>query len=334
MAKPLTEHKTRVKAKRGQRFEPVASDGMQPVEGGRVRRIVFEGEPEFQEVRHDEKHYVPRHHAPIEDIEFEVDNIHRLRRGETPLTPRQLRAESKRVYSTERGEVRAAYQPTSYGQKRVLYTSNERGQEKRFSEAEVDRLIAGVDLQPRVEVHREVKTRFITRRKKVVEKVPVAGAKPKKVKRAKKEKKAKKNKRAVEQDFEEVHDYQPQCEAVTADGMQCRNSARGGSKYCGAHKGYRARTFEEVLAAKDTAPAHAVAEDTAPGETGSDESTHQAQCAAYTKEGGQCKNSSRRGSKYCGSHKGYRAPSKAQLLSQMDTKPRWAKAKDTPPNLK
>lgn len=34
-------------------------------------------------------------------------------------------------------------------------------------------------------------------------------------------------------------DYQPQCAALTADGKQCRNSARGTSKYCASHKGYQ-----------------------------------------------------------------------------------------------
>jgi hypothetical protein len=34
-------------------------------------------------------------------------------------------------------------------------------------------------------------------------------------------------------------DHQPQCAALTADGRQCRNSARGTSKYCASHKGYQ-----------------------------------------------------------------------------------------------
>lgn len=34
-------------------------------------------------------------------------------------------------------------------------------------------------------------------------------------------------------------DYHPQCSALTADGAQCRNSARGTSRYCASHKGYQ-----------------------------------------------------------------------------------------------
>jgi len=34
-------------------------------------------------------------------------------------------------------------------------------------------------------------------------------------------------------------EYNPQCAALTADGKQCRNSARGASKYCASHKGYQ-----------------------------------------------------------------------------------------------
>ncbi|HJQ93293.1 MAG TPA: hypothetical protein VJ874_03285, partial [Candidatus Thermoplasmatota archaeon] len=33
--------------------------------------------------------------------------------------------------------------------------------------------------------------------------------------------------------------YKPQCGALTGDGKQCRNSARGASKYCASHKGYQ-----------------------------------------------------------------------------------------------
>ena len=38
------------------------------------------------------------------------------------------------------------------------------------------------------------------------------------------------------------HDYQPQCAALTEDGQQCRNSARGVSRYCASHKGYQPPT--------------------------------------------------------------------------------------------
>ncbi|MHB1260634.1 MAG: hypothetical protein ACYC2H_02840 [Thermoplasmatota archaeon] len=36
--------------------------------------------------------------------------------------------------------------------------------------------------------------------------------------------------------------YQPQCAALTEDGSQCRNSARGSSRYCASHKGYQPPT--------------------------------------------------------------------------------------------
>ena len=36
--------------------------------------------------------------------------------------------------------------------------------------------------------------------------------------------------------------YQPQCAALTEDGSQCRNSARGTSRYCSSHKGYQPPT--------------------------------------------------------------------------------------------
>ena len=39
-------------------------------------------------------------------------------------------------------------------------------------------------------------------------------------------------------------EYRPQCSAITEDGKQCRNSARGGSKYCGSHFGYQPKTLK------------------------------------------------------------------------------------------
>jgi len=36
--------------------------------------------------------------------------------------------------------------------------------------------------------------------------------------------------------------YRPQCAALTEDGSQCRNSARGTSRYCSSHKGYQPPT--------------------------------------------------------------------------------------------
>jgi hypothetical protein len=41
-------------------------------------------------------------------------------------------------------------------------------------------------------------------------------------------------------------DYQPQCSALTEDGLQCRNSARGESKYCASHKGYQPSTAKGI----------------------------------------------------------------------------------------
>ena len=38
--------------------------------------------------------------------------------------------------------------------------------------------------------------------------------------------------------------YQPQCSAITEDGKQCRNSARGESKYCASHFGYQPKTLK------------------------------------------------------------------------------------------
>ena len=77
-------------------------------------------------------------------------------------------------------------------------------------------------------------------------------------------------------------EYQPQCMALTEDGAQCRNSARGDSKYCASHKGYQPPTAKglaqriegdawdpedhvsdhDSVRSKDTRPAHRKAPDT------------------------------------------------------------------------
>lgn len=299
-------------------FETVDHDLLEPVNGGNVRRIVFEGreatEPQY--VEQGERVYRPRHVAPIDEIEFEIDHL-----GKRRTTKRTRTFESNRtLYETDRGSaVREDVAPSRRGGRRVLYTTVDKGthqEERRFSDAAVDRIIAGVELEPEVEVIKTKKTKIVKRKRKVVEKVPVK-AEPE-----------------PEESFEVVDGYQPQCEAVTKGGKQCRNSSRKSSKYCGAHKGYKPRSLDSVMADKDTAPANENAEDTLPGEAASKKSDYQAQCAAYTKDGMQCKNSSRKKSKYCGAHKKYRAPSKDQLLKQMDTPPRWAGAKDTVPNVK
>lgn len=38
-----------------------------------------------------------------------------------------------------------------------------------------------------------------------------------------------------------VAELNPRCAAITAAGNQCKRSSRDTNKYCGTHKGYRAR---------------------------------------------------------------------------------------------
>lgn len=57
----------------------------------------------------------------------------------------------------------------------------------------------------------------------------------------------------------------------------------------------------------------------------------QAQCAALTEEGHQCRNSTHKGSRYCASHENYRAPTARAFVEGLDTTPRVAAAPDTTP---
>ncbi len=137
----------------------------------------------------------------------------------------------------------------------------------------------------------------------------------------------------------EEKEYQPQCAGLTQAGVQCRNSARAGSKYCSSHKGYRPPSAAS-LTQLDTEPQVKGAPDTTPQllEASSTSKTIgsgdlQAQCAALTTAGVQCRNSSRTNSKYCASHKCHRAKS-AAALKAIDTAPRHAGAADTKPALR
>ncbi len=130
-------------------------------------------------------------------------------------------------------------------------------------------------------------------------------------------------------------ELQPQCAALTAAGDQCKNSSRDGSKYCGSHKGYRPPAKSVAAKAKDTVPRVANAADTKPATRkgpAAKVKKAQPQCGALSAAGDQCKNSAREGSKYCGSHKGYRPPAKSVAAKAKDTKPKAKKAADTAPS--
>ncbi len=360
MAKPLTEHSTKLRAGKGDKAplasssQPARSRVLEPVEGGRVRRIVFEGDepvpaptPVRSAQRRAADEWMPRHRADMDDIEFEVDHLDRIKPRRKASVDPKSRIETGTLYETERGGVHEARQMTSRGERRVLYTSKRDGdriEERRFSGRMVDEILAKRDAPVEEEVVREESVEYVSRKRRVVEEVVVE---PKKAKKPKVEKATKKTSPKVAKEAKAVKpakkvapvvapveesEYQPQCAAVTKGGVQCRNSAKDGSRHCGSHQGYKPVSARDLA---DTAPVHAGAADTLPGQ-GREKTAggKQAQCGAYTSSGMQCRNSSRKNSKYCGAHKGYRAPSKAQLESRLDTKPRWDKAPDTLPDVK
>ncbi len=62
-----------------------------------------------------------------------------------------------------------------------------------------------------------------------------------------------------------VQAYRPQCAGLTEEGHQCRNSARGGSKYCASHFGYQPPAIAKAAAKReDTLPHVRKAPDTLP----------------------------------------------------------------------
>lgn len=332
---------------RGARGDGGASGAFELVDGGRVRRIHFEGQqtrPREEPVHYEEETvevqrvYRPKHVAPIPEIEFEIDHLDSIRAGYRPkglpAGRRDLRRRTDTLYSTDRGSVLGTSSPVTGRQ--VLYTQGASVlSRRRFTEAAVDQIVKDVRLDDETVV-RESVTEYVPRSKAEGRKTKTVrgktvrkAAKPATPTKARK--KTKKAKPAAKAAPPAVKDDgpMPQCLAITAGGKQCRNSSRHGSQYCGAHKGYRAPTASAVLAAaKDTKPRVKKAADTKPGTgTTRTKSGLQAQCAAVTPDGKQCRNSSRAGSKYCGSHKGFNPARAAKAL--VETKPRAKKGKDT-----
>ena len=133
-------------------------------------------------------------------------------------------------------------------------------------------------------------------------------------------------------------EYRPQCSALRNDGVQCRNSARGGSKYCASHFGYQPRTAEGVVRLTDTT-SKVARKDTVTSYAGDEAAltTRGAQCQALTATGGgraQCKNTVRPGSQFCVTHQGYRSPTPQRVVKGRDSQPRVRGARDTLPSVR
>lgn len=70
--------------------------------------------------------------------------------------------------------------------------------------------------------------------------------------------------RAPKQPKVQASEYEPQCQAITPEGRQCRNSSRHNSKYCASHRNYTAPPLSQVVGAVDTEPRYSGAPDTKP----------------------------------------------------------------------
>jgi hypothetical protein len=328
----------------GEPAEAGPSHPLDLVEGGPVRRIHFGGRPgtpepttEREFTRIETTHYNPHHTAPLEDIHWEVD---RLGSGGSSSAPPPV-AYSRTLYTTERGSVKKAAE----GRQSAIYLSSRKHgteSERRFSSTMVDPLIEDVDLNAPSRPSGPYVHDGYTLHSRVVElkgggeqtiyffskKEPKSGtpcALPEGYEVGVSERTGLPFLRRSGSPGEK--EYQPQCAAITDGGKQCRNSARGESKYCSSHAGHHPKTLESVV---DTAPAH-MAQDTKAGSGAKGKDGLAVQCSAITADGKQCRNNARDGKATCASHKSYRAPTKRQVVDRLDTRPRWSKAKDTRP---
>lgn len=134
---------------------------------------------------------------------------------------------------------------------------------------------------------------------------------------------------------EAANGYRPQCVALTAAGVQCRSSARGGSRYCSSHFGYQPRTPEGVVRTTDT-ESKVARRDTVTSFAGDATAvtTRGAQCQALTAGDLQCKNTVRAGSQFCVRHRGYRSPTPGAFVASRDTAPRVRGAPNTTPSVR
>jgi hypothetical protein len=297
---------------------------------GPVKKIVFEGspveetpppatEPEAPPAAADDSYRMARATRSDESFHAIRSQVDQLGSPSPAFEGAPRRAvfntwrSSSTVYRTEQGgEVRAYEGPSGR-----TFTLADGNQERRFTEAEVDRVIANVRLPSQ----------------------GVQETQPEPVQQPVKEKKGflggllrkKKSVAESESPVEAQKEYQPQCSALTEEGHQCRNSARGGSKYCSSHAGYQPRTVHGIHAGLDTEPRFESTENTVPGAMGWDPEQATAQCKALTKAGKQCTNPSMAHSMYCGVHQDAEALTKSEILDVTDTKPRWPQAKDTKP---
>lgn len=254
MPKPIAETSTTIKAGKSKHKvtrdvnEAPRRDLLQPVGGGRVRRVEFEPEVE---TRTAEVRYQPKHDASMDHIHFEVDNIDRLQRGVEPRRATAL--ESKRVFETKKGGVNATDVDTHRGRRRVLYTERKRGErteETRFHSGLVDKIIAErYKGGPQFEEVDEEKPRFglfkkkddakpatRTRRKETVTTTVTKGGK------------------TTTSTTTKTSGWSPdepkadtkQCAAYTKDGDQCKRNARKRAKYCTQHRNYRAPSKKDL----------------------------------------------------------------------------------------
>jgi len=236
---------------------------------------------------------------------------------------------SNTIYRTDRGgEVRSYDGPNG----RLLTLGNGR-EEHRFSEEDVDRVIAGVTLdgasEPATVETEPAPTAAMETTETTAQRRRLFGFLGR---RGGSSGTSTTPPAATETESKE---YQPQCSALTEEGLQCRNSARGGSKYCSSHYGYQPRTAQGVLATRDTEPRFASSRDTMPGAAGWDPGADHAtgvQCGALTAAGLQCTNPVVAGTSFCGVHQDATLPTPKGVLAAADTKPRWSGAKDTKPS--
>ncbi len=182
MRKPLSEHDATLtsRKKAEPRPDPDAEEALEPVSGGRVRRIVFkedeetwslDSEPAEPVAEPDDvwdpepvesapepaskerwphadpaHHYKPRHEATIDQIHADIDN--RIL-GRKPKATKTV-IEEETIYETDKGAVRRSKRITREGRSSAIYIESEkegRRVERRFNPAEVDRVVKGAPME-------------------------------------------------------------------------------------------------------------------------------------------------------------------------------------------
>lgn len=215
--------------------------------GAQVTETVFEAQPGEGGVTETHIHRTVREwhpHAPerLAEIEAIIDSWGRRSSDSVPaarlLSPDELQARVDKVTRRVKGSRKVVVQETV-----TDWVERPVEEEPENTYTPVEPVVEAASLR-RTVIADEEETVKVSRPKGAKRSFRILGFIGRKSEKAAKPKAKKAKEARTAKGGRDVSDadYQPQCAALTEDGQQCRNSARGVSRYCSSHKGYQPPT--------------------------------------------------------------------------------------------